>query len=96
MSAKSHLHDFAKVRLGNHRRLPGSKHSGHGAFQIFVAFFALFQSAYGNMLARRSAVHGRLVTSLGDDDRDVRGPMLGARIGDLMCCVPRNSGGDAS
>ncbi|KAJ7817217.1 hypothetical protein B0H13DRAFT_1923074 [Mycena leptocephala] len=23
----------------------------------------------------------------GDDDRDVHGPMLGARIGDLMCCV---------
>ncbi|KAJ7844854.1 hypothetical protein B0H13DRAFT_1908680 [Mycena leptocephala] len=35
--------------------------------------------------------HGRKPTKEtakgGDDDRDVHGPMLGARIGDLMCCV---------
>jgi hypothetical protein len=43
MSAKSHLDDFAKVRLRNYRRLPGSKHNGRGAFQIFVLFFAFFQ-----------------------------------------------------
>ncbi|KAJ7835629.1 hypothetical protein B0H13DRAFT_2369234 [Mycena leptocephala] len=46
-----------------------------------------YQSAYGNMLARRSAVHGRLVTSLSDGiSVGVMSPQMlqGRRIGKLL------------